>query len=449
MHSPTVPVDPAPLAGGGAVLRVVRQGAPWPGTIVRHADGESALHVDAELLQGTTVWRAAPDGHILAPREVVRTASGHEAVFALCHGRLDHVLHERREAQAPPSAGECVTVAVSVLRGTEEAGPGACGQWWVTTEGRPVLALGGTTPAAHASRDILTLMSAHVTGGVADALQSAGAAVADPRPDALERAEDALFAAAEPTPLVIDLPAPARALSVSVTARPHAGPAAALRGALERHVDGDVAEQVGHAGDELRRRWQRSRERRAARRAARQATTRVRTRPAGTQPPPTAPSRAAARPNRVRPVVVACAVAGLVLTAGLLWPSGDGSATASREATPAEIGDASAAATPSPVLTPMPAADPVAAAESLLSTAAACADDTCVSALRETPGRPAIDGVLALPPAERHVTLVDDYGGVAVLRVSADGESSDRLLVIVDAGHKWLIRDAYDVADQP
>ena len=433
------------------MLRVVREGAPWPGTIVRHADGQSALHVEAELLEGTSVWRAAPDGHILAPREVVRTASGHEAVFALCHGRLDHVLHERREAQAAPSAGECVTVAVSVLRGTGEAGPGACGQWWVTAEGRPVLALGGTTPAAHASRDILTLMSAHAAGDLADALQSAGAAVADPRPDALERAEDALFAAAEPAPLVIDLPAPARALSVSVTARPHAGPAAALRGALERHVDGDVAEQVGAAGEDLRRRWQRTRERRAARRAARQARPRVRTRPVGTQPAPTAQSPAAARPTRVRPVVVGCSIAGLVLTAGLLWPS-DGApapATASPESTPAEIGDASAAATPSPVLTPMAAADPVAAAESLLDTAAACADDACLSALRETPGRPAIDGVLALPPAERQLALVDDYGGVAVLRVSADGESADRLLVIVDDGHKWLIRDAYDVADQP
>ncbi|MCR2828163.1 hypothetical protein NQ160_21940, partial [Microbacterium sp. zg.Y909] len=302
MHSDARLVESTPLPGGGAVLRVVREGAPWPGTIVRHDDGHSALHVDADLLEGTAVWRAEPDGHILAPSEVVRTASGHEAVFALCHGRLDHVLHERREAQAPPSAGECVTVAVSVLRGTDEAGPGACGQWWVTDEGRPVLALGGTTPVADASRDILGLMCADAQGGLADALRAAGAALEDPLRDALGRAEDSLFAAAQAAPLVTAVPAPARALTVSVTARPGAGAGAALRGAVERHIDSEVAEQVAQAGEELRRRWRQRRELRATRRAARQARG-----PVG-RPPATAGASSGTRATRIRPMLAGCVV---------------------------------------------------------------------------------------------------------------------------------------------
>lgn len=75
----------------------------------------------------------------------------------------------------------------------------------------------------------------------------------------------------------------------------------------------------------------------------------------------------------------------------------------------------------------------------------------CRDAVRETPGRPALDGVLGLAGAEREITLVEDYGGVAVLRVAAisPGAAPDRLLVIVETAQKWLIRDAYDVADQP
>lgn len=457
MHSATGPAGSLLLPGAGAVLRTVREGAPWPGTIVRHDDGRSALHVDTDLLEGTAVWHAAPDGHILAPIEVVRTASGHEAVFALCRGRLDHILRERCDAHAPPSAGECVTIAVSTLRGAAEAGAAACGQWWVTDEGRPVLALGGTAPVADASRDILTLMCAEAQDALAKALQRAAAALEAPSPEAFARAEDALFAAADPEPLVTALPAPALALSVSVTARAAEGPGGALRGAVERHIDAEIADQVAHAGDELRRRWQQHREHRMARRAARRSTRPVRARPVP------AGAAASGRAGRLRPLLAGCVIAGTVLIGGLMWPSGDDSATtAEPTATPAPgssdagvpdtgmaDGAAGPAAEPPPAAAPPGAGDLVAVAQALLAAAAACVDDGCLDAVRESPGRPVIDGVLALAPAERQVALVDDYGGVAVLRVSAEGIAPDRLMVIVDAGQKWLIRDAYDVADQP
>jgi hypothetical protein len=52
---------------------------------------------------------------------------------------------------------------------------------------------------------------------------------------------------------------------------------------------------------------------------------------------------------------------------------------------------------------------------------------------------------------------VDVYGDVAVIRMrsaSADGDGEgraqhERMIVLVRIAEKWLVRDAYDVADQP
>jgi hypothetical protein len=61
---------------------------------------------------------------------------------------------------------------------------------------------------------------------------------------------------------------------------------------------------------------------------------------------------------------------------------------------------------------------------------------------------------------ESAVELVDEYGDVAVVRLEADdtGEESSetdtqqpahRMVVLIRTEEKWLVRDVYDVADQP
>ena len=446
--------------GEGSVIRVVTDGAPWPGTIVREDDGSTTLHVDTASLVETTVWCAAADGHVLTPIDIVRTADGHEAVFALCQRRLDEVLRERSEAGAPPAAGECVTVAVSVLRGTAQAQNAPTGRWWLTDDGRPVLAIGDGEGVRDAALGILGLLEAGSAGTVRAALSAAAAAIADPRGD-LAAAEDALFAVAEPTALVTTVLAPARARSVASTLRAEPiPPRSALRAAVARHVDADVAERVQGVRDDVRERWAARHDRRAARRVRRaERRTLGRERTARLRRPPRAPGAAESpRPRRVRraPMIVGAAAAAVVLGAGLLWPSDPaptGIAATAPVPNPAPEDSAASApppADPSAATAPGPT-DPQTLADLLLTSASSCIDEVCRDAVRETPGRPALDGVLGLAGAEREITLVEDYGGVAVVRVAAisPGTAPDRLLVIVETAQKWLIRDAYDVADQP
>ena len=63
--------------------------------------------------------------------------------------------------------------------------------------------------------------------------------------------------------------------------------------------------------------------------------------------------------------------------------------------------------------------------------------------------RPFPGGVVDLAAAERTVTLLDEFGGAAVLRVEASAApAAPQLVVIVRAGDRWLLRDVYDVAEQ-
>jgi hypothetical protein len=106
--------------------------------------------------------------------------------------------------------------------------------------------------------------------------------------------------------------------------------------------------------------------------------------------------------------------------------------------------------------------DPVSAAPALLSAVYACAeqgDQACVEAV--APGSTAVNDILATEKKgsraqQVQVSLVDEYGDVAVVRVSpassgatASSSSGERMLVLVRPEEKWLVRDAYDVADQP
>ncbi len=54
--------------------------------------------------------------------------------------------------------------------------------------------------------------------------------------------------------------------------------------------------------------------------------------------------------------------------------------------------------------------------------------------------------------------LVDEYGDIAVIRATGSGDNSSAgspghqgewILVLARTDEKWLVRDVYDVADQP
>lgn len=218
-----------------------------------------------------------------------------------------------------------------------------------------------------------------------------------------------------------------------------------------------------------------------------------------------APSR------RVRRLVVAGAAAAVVLGAGMLWPGGatgesgqdDAAASPAAERETDLTRDEGMGAsevqgpdgeTPRPTPTPDHAADdlvdPVAAAGALLTAIRRCAavgDVVCEDAVAHGSG-----GIVDLLGADGNgeaegegdgeaegegdgeaegdaeagtvgeagggtgpaFSLVDQYGDVAVIRASTPsvyegGAGTDRMLVLVRVAEKWLVRDAYDVADQP
>lgn len=82
-------------------------------------------------------------------------------------------------------------------------------------------------------------------------------------------------------------------------------------------------------------------------------------------------------------------------------------------------------------------------------------DLVCADAVAE--GSTGIVELLAAQNSGKSRTLapVDEYGDVAVIRLTTetteDPVASERqhMVVLVRMAEKWLIRDAYDVADQP
>jgi len=80
-----------------------------------------------------------------------------------------------------------------------------------------------------------------------------------------------------------------------------------------------------------------------------------------------------------------------------------------------------------------------------------CAAAGCPSTVVVTPGRDYSVGAATAPSIEREVTLLDEYGGAASFRVRSDDPAgyAEQIVVIVRDTDEWLVRDVYDVADQP
>lgn len=424
------------LHGSHRVIRLVAGDAesPWPGSLVCTPDGETAVAVATTILGSAWAgWDADSAGHLLAPIDVLRRADGHDVLLPVCPERLEDFL-ARRAGAADLSVGEVVTVAVSLLRGLSELPPaaaGVCGTWWLTDAGRPVAATGTGTASLEDQTASLLGKLATASPSLAAVLTDAVAAMSDPRRRAreLERTEAAIFAVADPLPLATTTFGPKRARDrAAADARVDVDETSPVHPhwihSLGRHVDADWADVVSRTTTGL---W----------RALRTP-----------------------RPGRRRPWLVAAGLAGVVLAGGLLWPTGGAgpatagvSGAASPNASPGPGPDAVADEAGGTTATESPAAsEPVDLAQvtgALLDARSACSDETCLADVLETGGAQFPGGVVDLPAEERTVTLLDEFGGAAVLRAEAvAADVSPQLVVIVRGDRGWLLRDVYDFPER-
>lgn len=432
------------LHGSHRVIRLVAGDAdsPWPGALVCMPDGETAVAVDAAFLGADWAgWDADPSGHLLAPLDVVRRADGHDVLLPVCTERLEEFL-ARRAGGTELSIGEAVTIAVSLLRGLTELPPastGVCGTWWLTDAGRPVAAAGTGAPSLEEQTATHLRELAAAAPSLAAVLADAAAAMTDPRRRAreLERAETAIFAVSDPLPLATTTFGPRRARDrAAIDAWDEAEDAPPAHPpwmhSLARHLDADWADLVSRTTTGV---WR---------------------------------SLRTPRPGRRRPWLLAGGLAGVVLAGGLLWPTGGaGPATAEvstgstpvaspdpAASRPAEeaVPDETAAEEGSTAEAPPPAepVDLAVIATELLDARRACSDDAeCLTDVLESSGAPFPGGVVDLPAEQRTVTLLDEFGGAAVLRAEASAaDERPQLIVIVRTDRGWLLRDVYDVPEQ-
>ncbi len=445
------------LQRGYRTLRRVTGGteAPWTGAIVATNDGESGVLVDVALLpDGWKGWDAAPSGHLLSPLDVVRRADGHDVLLPVCTERVIDLLERRRARRTPPSAGEAVTLCVSLLRGLAETeghdSSTTKGTWWVTDAGRPVLATDtGEGSARDCTVELLMGLSADVPALVLPLAEAIAAARRGSLTRELDRVEPAIFDVAAPQALATTVltsaslggavfaPAAARAVAgdsnidlVGDASPPREG----WTTSMLRHIDADWADVLSRATTAV---WRGLRERRP-------------------------------RAGHRRPLLAATAVAGVILVSGLMWPVGDekpapadADAGASSSAAPVTSSDtdsdtdtaASESASMSTATAPGDATDTGAPADlaivaaDLLTRRSDCVDDAaCLGHVVQTPSGALPGGVIDLPTSARTVVLVDDLGGLAVLRAEAiDGSFPSQLVVIVRRNERCLQRDAYEV----
>jgi len=156
---------------------------------------------------------------------------------------------------------------------------------------------------------------------------------------------------------------------------------------------------------------------------------------------------------------------------GLMWPEGSESDPASAAQKLRPVPEPSAAASeeqPAPDASPagtLPVDDPrsqsgnaevaLSAVPALLNTFAMCAAESaesCPEAAVDGVGMPT-DGLAILGSDASTASLVDDYGDVAVVKltpVEADDTTAEQQMIVLERREqKWLVRDIYDVAHQP
>lgn len=494
--------------GAHRVIRAISgEEGPHAGALVTYGDSVAVL-IDESALSAWTGWTHAGDEHVMGPVDVIRREHGHGVLLPWCTQRLATFLGRRSAAEVPLSGGEKVTVVISMLRGIGELGRASHeaegGTWWITDGGRPVFVFGtGDGAAAEAARLIGRWDSDDGDRALCRVLTMIGEGLrSDPLrpgvpPRQLDAWEEELLHLAAPRPLRLDVHPQERARDIAVVRdlREGAASPALPRDRSGRRLTGRARGRVAWASVTFRRMVESARgahrdeEHRGARRRRTEsrALTGVRRRrhPDRARENTQDERSVARRAPRRRLVVVAGLATTAVLAVGLLWPTGDAtepSSASDREgsaqkrsggsrpggdegAAAASTEDATIVAEPSPSSSPSSDItgdddDPLVAAPALLHRIAECldADDAVCSAAVADGAKGVIERFDAAPAmvVDPVLTLVDEYGDVAVVRVArADGadddaaKTADLIVVLVRLAEKWLVRDVYDVADQP
>lgn len=414
-------------------LRPVSAGsdAPWPGMLVRLASGDLGTVVDAHVLTPQWWgWDAAPAEHVVTATDAARRLDGHDVLLPAFASRLADALARTRSARAPLAPGEAVTVAVGLVRGIatlKDDRLARCGEWWLTADGCPVLATDvGGTPVVDATTAVLDALR----GALGEAMTGRiGQWLARPRATELDVLEDDLFRVASPAALSTDGSAASPGVEIDddrsmCGPAPVSTPPGSWTQQLARHVDVDLADLVSRATTGV---WRRLR-------VARGGAGR-------------------------RPVIAAGVVGVAILVGGVLWPTGtpavaEGEAS-TRSAQSAPLapnagapgdGDHDAAPVADPAPTEPPLDFEVVAAELLTARTRCEGEPTCLAGVMVEPDRSIPPGVVDADAALRTVTLLDEFGDIAVLRVQTDGLGAQ--VVVIQAGEQgWLLRDVYDAQE--
>lgn len=500
----TSTVELAPLLGSAhRMIRVLEADeGPFRGVLV--TAGETvAVRRDAVELSGWDGWRFAGSEHVAGPLDLVRRADGHDVLLPWCTERVGGFLARRSGVEEPLTPGECSTLVVSLLRALAELGANECadvdGTWWLTDDGRPVFVIGEGEPARSGVAALVARLGEQNLDralGRLIAVMHAGLArsIAE-QPGIpqllLERWETEMLEIATPRALrrggltgetaegavrrgaVGASPDPRRVMSgrgpsgrelaqVGVRERSSRRMAAIGRGVVQRFAG--VTRLVARFG--------RRRDPRAV----------------GRVPAVVRDGVASSAPNRTgrrRPMVLAGAAAALVLVVGILWPSADDDdAAVGSSSVSVSSGSSGTGPALTPTVTPSASAavedvprgegstdgegnaveDPVLAAAALWQEIVACKqaeDAACADAVM--PGAVGvIDAVGAEPKTPPKFAVIDQYGDIAVVRAEAHAggqvddtdstgpeTSAGKVLVLARLNEKWLVRDVYDVADQP
>ncbi|WP_417512051.1 hypothetical protein [Microbacterium sp.] len=462
------PSDSSALVPGvHRLVRTVFAGeGPFSGALVAYEDSV-AVCIDAQELSEWGGWAYSDTEHVCGILDVRRRKEGHDALLPWCTQRVETFLGRRRAANAMLAPGELATLAASFLRGLRELGDAASdgiGDWWLTGDGRPLFVHGDGGAARSRTAGLIERLTAHTSDRASlrllDEMQSALRERRHHLDDDV-RWEEELFAIAAPRALRTEVFAPEKAADAQ--SGRSLRPAAEMRGPLRRSL----------------------RESRTSQRARRELFTTLRGfagslrdgavvlvhRRAERKPRDTAATpRTEVAPTRKRALIVAGALAGLVLVVGLMWPEGQhpeaAQAAQAARSSPKNAPDAETPApaaekqvgteTEAPQEEPSPAAEEQAldAVPALLHSIAACAEESlesCPDALSAGVAVPGT-GAVSQGPDGSTAELVDDYGDVAVVRltpIDATAESSGQILVLERDTQKWLVRDIYDVAHQP
>ncbi|MDR6691942.1 hypothetical protein J2X55_002872 [Microbacterium sp. 1154] len=322
---------------------------------------------------------------------------------------FDVYLRRRARSSVPLTPGEAVTAAVGLLRGCREAAAAREGtRWWLTATGCPVAVEdpGGLDAVAATAEGLAHLAEIAADPPTRDLIDRARASVLTRPPrdwDALERR---FFSHAAPLPLVLG------PLIPSVEAAP---PVLEREGAVGRVlelVDADLAEAARSALGGVRERWRSSR--------------------------------------ALRLAIVAGGFAAIAVIGFSLLPTEqtpDPVASAHTMVDPAPSTTTPWLSEPPPVDERRPLSDDVQEiARSLFGEIAACRGErACVSTFEENSAFPR-ETLLADAAAGR-IEVVDDFGGVTVVRVDTAG--STQYVTLVRQNERWLVRAARTVTDQP